>query len=89
MPLLLPPRLQAGDMIGIVAPSLPVLESQRERYDRGVQVLRDLGFRTKEGQTIGPRRWWSAGTPAALAADLNAMFADPCLLYTSPSPRDS
>ena len=36
-----------------------------------------MGFRTTLGKTIGPRRWWSAGTPVELAADINAMFADP------------
>lgn len=76
MSLLRPPCLHPGTTIGIVAASLPVMDTQRECFDRGLGVVRDLGFATKLGATVGPRRWWSAGTPAAVAANLNAMFAD-------------
>jgi muramoyltetrapeptide carboxypeptidase len=75
--LLRPPHLQPGDTIGVIAPSLPVMDTQRDRFARGEQVLHQLGFRTKLGATVGQSRWWSAGTPAELAADINAMFADP------------
>lgn len=76
MSLLRPPRLHLGDTIGVVAASLPVMDTQRGAYERGIRVVRDLGFQVKEGATIGPRRWWSAGTPAGVAADINGMFAD-------------
>lgn len=72
-----PHRLRQGSVIGVVAPSLPVLDSHREGYARGKQVLEEWGYQVKEGRTINLRRWWSAGTPAERAADLNAMFADP------------
>lgn len=76
-PLIKPPKLHRGDTIGIVAPSLPLMPSAVEAYKLGKQTVQSLGFRIKEGQTIGTQRWWSAGTPAAQAADINAMFADP------------
>lgn len=79
MPVLRPPGLQLGDTIGVIAPSLPVLDSQRERYGRGLGVVRSLGFRIEEGRTVGTRRWWSSGTPAELAAEFNGMFADPAI----------
>ncbi len=72
-----PPKLKPGDCIGIVAPCLPVLPDFREKYDRGKQVLEDMGFRLKEGKTIALQHWYSAGTPEQQAADINAMFADP------------
>ena len=75
--LLHPPRLRPGDTIGVIAPSLPVMEAQRDGLARGEQVLQRLGFQIKRGATIGPQRWWAVGTPAAVAADINAMFADP------------
>lgn len=74
--LLKPPRLKPGDTIGIVAPCLPILPDFREKYERGKQVLEDMGFRLKEGKTIGLNRWYAAGTPKQQADDINAMFAD-------------
>lgn len=72
-----PKKLNIGDTIGIVASSLPVLPSYKENYERGKKVLTDLGFKIKEGKTIGKTRWWAAGIPKEVAADINAMFADP------------
>ncbi len=71
-----PPRLNIGDTIGIVASSLPVLPSFRENYERGKKVIYDLGFKIKEGKTIGKMKWWMAGTPNEVAEDINSMFAD-------------
>lgn len=71
-----PPKLSPGDTIGIVASSLPVLPSFKENYERGKKVLYDLGFKIKEGKTIGKIRWWAAGTPKEVAEDINSMLAD-------------
>ncbi len=64
-------------MIGVVAPSFPVLPQWRDDYERGKAALRSLGFEVREGRTIGPVRYWAAGSPREQADDLNAMFADP------------
>lgn len=71
-----PKRLKPGDTIGIVASSLPVLPSFRENYEKGKRVIKDLGFRVKEGETIGKTKWWMAATPKEVAEDINSMFAD-------------
>ena len=76
MKILKPTRLSIGDTIGIVASSLPVLPSFKENYERGKKVILDLGFKVKEGKTIGKTRWWMAGTPKEVAEDINSMFAD-------------
>lgn len=76
MKVLKPLKLNIGDTIGIVAPSLPVLPSFKENYERGKKVILDLGFKIKEGKTIGKTRWWAAGTPEEVAEDVNSMFAD-------------
>lgn len=76
MKIIKPAKLCPGDIIGIVASSLPVLPSYKESYERGKRVLLDLGFGIKEGKTIGRSRWWAAGTPKEVAADINSMFAD-------------
>ncbi|MDO8577030.1 MAG: LD-carboxypeptidase [Candidatus Daviesbacteria bacterium] len=76
MKIIKPAKLNIGDTIGIVASSLPVLPSHKERFERGKRLIEDMGFRIKEGKTIGQRRWWMAGTPKEVAEDINAMFAD-------------
>ncbi len=76
MKIVKPHKLKKGDTIGIVASSLPLLPSFLENYQKGKQVLSDLGFKIKEGKTIGKIRWWMAGTPKEVAADINSMFAD-------------
>lgn len=76
MKIIKPYKLNLGDTIGIVASSLPILPSFKENYQRGKKVLTDLGFKIKEGKTIGKVRWWAAGTPKEVAEDINNMFAD-------------
>ena len=76
MKIIKPLKLNIGDAIGIVASSLPILPSFKENYERGKKVLADLGFKIKEGETIGKTRWWMAGTPKEVAEDINSMFAD-------------
>lgn len=71
-----PPKLNIGDTIGIVASSLPVLLHHKDQYERGKKEILDLGFKIKEGKTIGKIRWWMAGTPKEVAQDINSMFAD-------------
>ncbi|MBI2019811.1 LD-carboxypeptidase [Candidatus Daviesbacteria bacterium] len=76
MKIVKPPKLNIGDTIGIVASSLSVLPSFKENYQRGKKVIEEMGFKIKEGKTIGKVRWWAAGTPKEVAQDINSMFAD-------------
>ncbi|MBI4035583.1 LD-carboxypeptidase [Candidatus Daviesbacteria bacterium] len=76
MKIIKPKKLNIGDTVGIVASSLPVLPSFKENYERGKKVIYDLGFKIKEGKTIGKARWWAAGTPKDVAEDINSMFAN-------------
>lgn len=76
MKIVKPKKLNIGDTIGIVASSLPVLPSHKEKFERGKKLIYDLGFKIYEGKTIGQKRWWMAGTPKEVADDINLMFAD-------------
>ncbi len=76
MKVIKPKKLNIGDTVGIVASSLPVLPSFKEDYERGKKIITDLGFKIKEGKTIGKTRWWAVGTPKEVAEDINSMFAD-------------
>ncbi len=75
MRIIKPPRLKAGDVIGICAPaSAPDTE---ERIDRGIRYLERLGYRVEPGKHIYRKRGYLAGTDAERAADVNALFTNP------------
>src|SRR5215470_9525046 len=69
-----PRRLAPGQTIGIVAPSAAPNEPERIRY--AIETVESLGFKVKAGAHVFGRDGYLAGTDAARAADLNAMFAD-------------
>ena len=73
--LLRPPRLRAGDTLGLINPSGAIYE--RQPYELARESLTALGFRVKEGVHVRARHGHLAGTDAQRAADVNAMFADP------------
>ena len=70
-----PPKLQAGSVIGLVAPASPIPSA--EVLKRGQTVLEEMGFRVKMGRHVQGRRHYLAGQDSDRAEDLNAMFADP------------
>ncbi len=74
--LLKPPRLEAADTIGVIAPSHPVLPFQ-DAYDQGIKNLKKFGFKVKEGKTVKlQHKVYMAGTDRDRADDINTMFAD-------------
>jgi muramoyltetrapeptide carboxypeptidase len=77
MHLLKPPPLRDGDTVGLIAPSFPLSATAGVAYEQGKDMLQMMGFRIKEGRTLGLCRYWAAGTPQDQADDINAMFADP------------
>lgn len=68
-----PPRLQKGDMIGVVAPASPM---KPERLQKGVRYLENLGYKIRLGESVEQIHGYFAGTDKARASDLNSMFAD-------------
>jgi len=73
-PLIKPPRLRRGDVVGLVAPGGYTSDAAIEK---AVQHIEALGFRVKLGTYL--RDVWGnyGGTVAARIADLHAMFRDP------------
>lgn len=74
---LLPPRLERGDLVGVVSPSSAVAAGVPRRFERGIAELERRGFRVRVGEHARSKTGWTAGTPDERAADLHAMFADP------------
>ncbi|HSM82315.1 MAG TPA: LD-carboxypeptidase [Nodosilinea sp.] len=76
-PTVLPPRLRAGDIVGIVSPAGATYE--RDRSDLVVDAVRALGFVPRLAPHALARYGYLAGTDAERAADVNALFADPAV----------
>ncbi|WP_035984257.1 S66 peptidase family protein [Leptolyngbya sp. KIOST-1] len=73
----LPPRLKAGDEVGIVSPAGATFEP--DRLDLVVDAVSALGFVPRVAPHALARYGYLAGTDAERAADLNAMFANPAI----------
>ena len=70
-----PPRLRAGDTVGLVAPASAL--TLPDELDRAIHWITGMGLVPKLGQHVGELYGYLAGTAAARASDLDAMFADP------------
>lgn len=80
MKIIKPSHLELGDTIGIISPSFPKPnehegEAYRE-FELGLESLREMGFKVKEGKNLGKVHWWSGGTVEERAQDINDFFTD-------------
>ena len=73
---MIPKRLKVGDTIGIVSPSGPVNEELKHQFDKGIDFLKNLGFKVKIGKNALSNSLKYSATPQEKADDMNAMFAD-------------
>lgn len=71
---ILPPRLQPGHRVALVAPAGPMLE--RDDLTRGQELCRALGLEPVLGANAGKRHGYLAGTDDERLADLNQALAD-------------
>jgi muramoyltetrapeptide carboxypeptidase len=74
LPLIKPPRLQAGDTVGVVAPATATFE--RVELDIVRESLEALGLTVRLGAHVMSRFGSLGGADADRAADMNAFFAD-------------
>ena len=77
--LLRPRALQPGDLVVVAALSGPLPEAYESNVDRTVVVFERMGFRVRRAPLLQPgrHRWWSAATPAEIAAEFNGLLRDP------------
>ncbi|MDX1420861.1 MAG: LD-carboxypeptidase, partial [Rubricoccaceae bacterium] len=74
LPLLKPPRLREGSLIGLVAPAGHL--NRRGQIEDTQRELDALGFRSRPGRHVLARHGYLAGTDEERAEDLMAMFLD-------------
>lgn len=68
-----PKRLKAGDTVGVIAPASGL---SKEAFDKALQNLADLGFKTKIGKSARAVNGFLAGTDKERLEDLHWAFAD-------------
>jgi len=76
-PVLKPPRLRPGDVVGLVQPASSVFESVTVQI--AVEIVEALGLKAKVAAHVSDRYGYLAGRDKDRAADVNAMFADPAV----------
>ncbi|MEU8608548.1 S66 peptidase family protein [Actinoplanes sp. NPDC048791] len=79
MTLLRPSALKPGDLVVIAALSGPLQAVYEPNVEKTVVVLERMGFRVRRAPLVeaGRHHWWSAATPAEIAAELNSLLRDP------------
>jgi len=69
----IPPRLVAGDTIGVIAPASPF---EHEKFYQGLSVLESMGYTLKIEKELFLRKGYLAGSDAHRARMLHRFFGD-------------
>ena len=72
-----PPRLRAGDVIGVVSPAGALSGERLIRLDRGLDYLRRKGYTIVEGRYVREQTGYLAGADEMRANDFNDMLRRP------------
>ena len=73
--MLKPPKLRAGDTIGVISPASKPPDEQK--FWRGIEYLKNRGFSVVVGKNALKKRGYLAGRDKERAEDLNEMFRRP------------
>lgn len=71
-----PRPLKPGDVLGVCAPSA---RFDTDKFDRGLKVLRDLGFGIRIARDIFEKKRYLAGEDLVRADRINDFFSDPSI----------
>ena len=74
--MLIPQKLKKGDVIGVVAPSNPIIEENIEELERAKKIIEDAGFKVKYSKNLFSNTNGYSSTAREKAEDINEMFRD-------------
>lgn len=77
MPIVKPPRLRAGDKVGLVSPAGPMANAAD--LNTAIDQLRAVGLEAVAGKHVLDRTAYLAGSDEARASDLNGFARDPLI----------
>jgi muramoyltetrapeptide carboxypeptidase len=72
-----PEKLKKGDTIGIITPSTPAPVLFKERYERGLKQLKNMGFKILEGNCSGSSQGYRSASIKQRAEELNELIRNP------------
>lgn len=73
---MLPNKLKVGDTIGIISPSAPVTEDLKERFNYGLQIFRDMGFKVILSKNVYSNTLGYSATIDEKVEDIQEMFSN-------------
>lgn len=74
--MIVPDKLKKGDIIGVVAPSNPIIGDNIEEIKKAKEIIEADGFRVKFSENLFSNTNIYSGTAKEKAEDINNMFAD-------------
>lgn len=83
--MLLPPKLQKGDIIGFFSPSSAATSWAPKRFERAKTFLKKKGFKLVAGNLTGKSDHYRSGSIQDRAAELNQLIRNPevkCIMST-------
>ena len=76
MDLRIPPPVEPGTTVALVAPSYGAIGAWPHRVERGVGYLESLGLQVRTMPNAARNEGWASAPPEARAADLHQAFSD-------------
>ena len=74
--MLIPEKLKKGDIIGVVAPSNPIIGDNIDEINKAKEIVENLGFKVKFSKNLFSNTNRYSATAQEKADDINEMFAD-------------
>ena len=74
--MIIPERLKIGDMIGVVAPSNPIINENIQEIEQAKEMIKKLGFKVKFSKNLFSNKNGYSASAKEKAEDINEMFKD-------------
>ena len=69
--MIIPNKLKKGDIIGVIAPSSPIEDSDIQELNNSIKLLEDFGFKVIFADNAYDCDWGYCESPKARAEDIN------------------
>lgn len=77
MEIIKPPKLKAGDTVGIIAPSKAPYVRHNERIKTGISFLKSLGLKVKLGKNLHKDHYFKGASINERIEDIHDFYKDP------------
>ena len=74
--MIIPKKLEIGDMIGVVAPSNPIINENIQEIEQAKEMIKKLGFKVKFSKNLFSNKNGYSASAKEKAEDINEMFKD-------------